>query len=110
MNDAPQPSPAALLAGVLRVVWPEKVVTVHGPLSVRAGIHTSFGVYGERFSAKSRDDLARVFVAAFEIQGEKWISHETIMGAWRLALHDPRAALCQLLDLLGIPVPDEDER
>lgn len=58
-----------------------------------------------RFSAYAwmenwnRDDLARVFAAAGAIRGKA--------GLWAIALTDPRAALCSLLDLLQIPVPPE---
>jgi hypothetical protein len=56
---------------------------------------------------QNRDDLARVFVAAFEKNDAEW--RATFMekdmagkafGCWRLALTDTRAALCALLDLI----------
>jgi hypothetical protein len=63
---------------------------------------------------QSRDDLARVFVAVLDrwrregggLTEERFDKALIWQRLWFLALTDPRAALCQLLDLLNIPVPE----
>lgn len=56
----------------------------------------------------NRDDLARVFAAAAQSDYSKqFLADSSINLIWLLALDDPRAALCALLDLLSVPVPQE---
>jgi hypothetical protein len=53
---------------------------------------------------QSRDDLARVFKVALPRLGIRRREQATLL--LELALTDTRAALCALLDLLNIPVPE----
>lgn len=56
----------------------------------------------------NRDDLARVFaVASRHMQAMSRGFPENFQMSWSVAMNDPRAALCALLDLLQIPVPAE---
>lgn len=52
---------------------------------------------------QNRDQLARVFRAAYKTG--RGVCH--YQDAWLVALRDPRAALCTLLDLLNIEPPEE---
>lgn len=59
---------------------------------------------------QNRDDLARVFAAAKSIlMGRDFPTRslKRLRELWLLALTDPRAALCGLLDLLQIPEPEQ---
>lgn len=52
------------------------------------------------------NQLARVFAAALEIRKAKSARAAVeIDHQWLTALTDPRASLCQLLDLLQVPLP-----
>ena len=55
---------------------------------------------------RNRDDLARVFAAAREHPNNGAFGPEQ-ERVWFDAVDQPRAALCALLDLLSVPVPQE---
>lgn len=62
----------------------------------------------------NRDDLARVFAASFgrmvrfsDGTGGFNVMSGNLDPLWFLALTDPRAALCALLDLLQVEIPNE---
>lgn len=60
----------------------------------------------------NRDDLAMVFAAAWDLMRAEAhdfdkVERHSLEPRWLLALTDPRAALCALLDLLSVPVPQE---